>query len=56
MRVERVDAARGLALCTEDDGSKRTVEIDLVGAVALGDSLLVHAGVALTRLETGALA
>ena len=56
MRVERVDVARGLALCSEHDGSKRTVEVDLVGDVAPGDSLLVHAGVALTRLEAGALA
>jgi hydrogenase assembly chaperone HypC/HupF len=56
MRVERVDAARGLALCCEDDGAKRTVEIDLIGDVAPGDALLVHAGVALTRLDAGALA
>jgi len=49
MRVERIDDARGLALCATDDGSKSTVEIALVD-VAPGDRVLVHAGVALTEL------
>jgi len=49
MRVERIDDARGLALCAADDGSKSTVEIALVD-VAPGDRVLVHAGVALTEL------
>ena len=52
MRVERIDAARGLALCAADDGSESTVEIALVEPVAPGDRLLVHAGVALVGLET----
>ena len=51
MRVERIDAERGLALCAADDGSKSTVEIALVEPVAPGDRLLVHAGVALVGLE-----
>jgi hydrogenase maturation factor len=51
MRVERIDAARGLALCASDDGSKSTVEIALV-SVQPGDRVLVHAGVALTELST----
>jgi hydrogenase maturation factor len=51
MRVLRVDDGRGLALCREADGTRRTVEIDLVAPVAAGDGVLVHAGVALTLLE-----
>ena len=39
----------GLARC-EADGAETDVMIDLVGAVAVGDNLLVHAGVALARL------
>jgi hydrogenase maturation factor len=49
MTVLRVDDARGLALC-EADGERETVEIELVGPVAPGDELLVHAGTALQRL------
>jgi hydrogenase maturation factor len=50
MRVERVDDARGLALCSADDGAKSTVEIALVD-VTPGDRVLVHAGVALAELS-----
>lgn len=49
MQVERIDDARGLALCAADDGSRATVEIALVD-VAPGDTVLVHAGVALAEL------
>jgi hydrogenase maturation factor len=52
MRVERVDEARGLALCAAEDGEKSTVEIALVEPVAAGDLVLVHAGVALAELGT----
>jgi hydrogenase expression/formation protein HypC len=51
MRVLRIDAERGLALCVDDDGDKSTVEIALVEPVAPGDAVLVHAGVALVTLE-----
>jgi hydrogenase assembly chaperone HypC/HupF len=52
MRVLRVDEARGLALCAgEADGAHSTVEVALIGDVAPGDALLVHAGTALTKLE-----
>jgi hydrogenase maturation factor len=51
MQVERIDDARGLALCAADDGSKSTVEIALV-SVQPGDRVLVHAGVALTELSS----
>jgi hydrogenase maturation factor len=52
MQVERIDDARGLALCAAADGSKSTVEIALV-SVQPGDRVLVHAGVALTELSEG---
>jgi hydrogenase expression/formation protein HypC len=51
MRVLRVDEERGLALCEDDAGARCSVEIALVDA-APGDALLVHAGTALTTLET----
>ena len=50
MFVEKVDVERGLALCADSGGAKQTVEIALVAEVEIGDPLLVHAGVALTRL------
>jgi hydrogenase maturation factor len=50
MRVLRVDADRGLALCEDETGAHSSVEIALVGDVGGGDTLLVHAGTALTRL------
>ena len=52
LRVRRVDVARGLALCEDpDSGERSTVETALVEPVAPGDTLLVHAGTALARLE-----
>jgi hydrogenase maturation factor len=50
MQVLAVDDLRGLALCIDEDGDKSTVEIELVGPVAPGNELLVHAGTALVRL------
>ena len=40
----------GLATCAGGDGERREVEVALVGTVAPGDRLLVHADVALTRV------
>jgi hydrogenase maturation factor len=54
MRVLQVDLARGLALCEADGGAHASVEIALVEPVVPGDDLLVHAGVALVRLEAAA--
>jgi len=54
MQVLRVDEARGLALCEQEDGTRATVEIALIDTVATHDILLVHAGTALTRLERAA--
>ena len=47
MTVLRVDIARELALCEDEAGEHRTVEIALVQPVAEGDELLVHAGTAI---------
>jgi hydrogenase maturation factor len=49
MRVVEADAD-GLARCEGEDGATSEVMTDLVGAVTPGDSVLVHAGVALLRL------
>jgi hydrogenase maturation factor len=50
MRVVEAPTA-ALALCAGADGARSEVMTDLVGEVAPGDRVLVHAGVALTRLE-----
>ena len=50
MSVLRVDEGRLLALCAAASGQTETVETELVGPVAPGDALLVHAGTALQRL------
>jgi hydrogenase maturation factor len=50
LTVTRVDADRGLALCRDEDGAAETVETELVGPVAPGDEILVHAGTAIARL------
>jgi hydrogenase expression/formation protein HypC len=49
-RVLAIDEDRGLALCEAGDGARETVEIALVAPLAVGDTVLVHAGTALTRL------
>ncbi|MEA2374311.1 MAG: hydrogenase expression/formation protein HypC [Thermoleophilaceae bacterium] len=51
LRVLRVDESRGLALCSDGDGHKETVETALVGPVKPGDALLVHAGTAILKPE-----
>ncbi len=47
MRVLKVDRRRELALCVDEGGGQRTIEIALVAPVAEGDELLVHAGTAI---------
>jgi hydrogenase maturation factor len=47
MRVLRLDAERGLALCEAADGERRSVEVALIEPPAEGDTVLVHAGVAI---------
>jgi hydrogenase assembly chaperone HypC/HupF len=51
MRVVAVDEERDLALCAAPGGERQSVEIALVGPVAAGDLLLVHAGTALAALD-----
>ena len=49
MQVLLIDAERELALCEDESGEHRTVEIALVAPVGEGDRLLVHAGTAIGR-------
>ncbi len=49
LRVLRIDGDRGLALCEDGAGRTSTVETALVEPVALGETLLVHAGTAIGR-------
>ena len=49
MTVLAIDRERELALCAGADGAGETVEIALVGPVAAGDALLVHAGTAIAQ-------
>jgi len=51
LRVRALDAATGLATCQDEDGYDAEVDVSLVAPLAIGDMVLVHAGVALTRLE-----
>ncbi len=50
MTVVDVDERRGLALCSDADGARHTVETALVDRPAAGRVLLVHAGVAIASL------
>jgi hydrogenase maturation factor len=43
----------GLAQCTDEHGRQDEVETALVSPVAAGDMVLVHAGVAIARLDRG---
>jgi hydrogenase maturation factor len=50
LTVLRVDEDRLLALCADETNRRETVETALVGSVAAGDTLLVHAGTAIAHL------
>ena len=50
MRVVSIDADRELALCEHATGERQTVEIALVQPVSPTDTLLVHAGTAISNL------
>jgi hypothetical protein len=52
MTVLGVDERSRLAVCAAAGGEQETVETELVGTVAPGDELLVHAGTALQRLAS----
>ena len=49
LRVLKVDRERDLALCSDSEGERSSVEIALLDAVMPGEVLLVHAGTALAR-------
>jgi hydrogenase maturation factor len=49
MTVIEVDRERDLALCSDTQGRRASVEIALVDPVTPGEVLLVHAGTALGR-------
>ena len=53
LRVERIDAATGLARCLDEAGQAQTVETALVGALNVGDTVLVHAGTAIQVMGAG---
>jgi hydrogenase maturation factor len=52
LTVQSVDGAD--AMCRDPQGRTEQVATELVGDVAVGDVLLVHAGVALERLDDAA--
>ncbi|MGA2165992.1 MAG: HypC/HybG/HupF family hydrogenase formation chaperone [Solirubrobacteraceae bacterium] len=49
MRVLEVDEPRELALCVDERERRHRVDTGIVGVVAPGEVLLVHAGAALVR-------
>ncbi len=48
MRLVQIDGATGVA---EVDGVSRQVRLDLLPEVALGDYILIHAGLAIARVD-----
>lgn len=51
MRVLGLAGGAGLADCAGDDGETMAVDTTLVEPVAAGERVLVHAGVALVKLD-----
>jgi hydrogenase maturation factor len=51
MRVVDVEVDGGLATCLDADGVRSEVMTGLLDQVAVGDTVLVHAGTALLRLD-----
>ncbi len=58
MTILKIDRERDLALCAlvSDPDAHESVEIALVHPVEVGDALLVHAGTAIARVESGVAA
>ncbi len=50
MRVLARADGSGQATCLDEDGAEQSVAIDLVEPVAVGDDILVHAGVAIAHM------
>ena len=53
MRVIEID---GFTAVTEVDGVRRQARLDLLPEVAVGDYVLVHAGLAIARVDADAAA
>lgn len=53
MRVLRGDGERALALCEDPEGTRRAVDITLIGECPPGSTVLVHAGVAIALAAAG---
>jgi len=51
MRVVATGGEDGLAHCVTEEGDAAQVDVALVDDVAVGDAVLVHACVAIQRLE-----
>lgn len=49
--VTVIEAGSPDALCEDPHGQRGTVGIELIDSVAVGDTLLVHGGVAISRLD-----
>jgi hypothetical protein len=49
MRVVRSYASGDLAICVGEDGAAHQVDTGIIGPVAPGERLIVHAGAALSR-------
>jgi hydrogenase maturation factor len=47
MRVVELPGADGIAICADEAGDAHEVAVDLLEALAVGDEILVHAGVAI---------
>jgi hydrogenase maturation factor len=50
LEVVAVDPGAQLARCRDEHGAETAVEIMLVGDVACGERLLVHAGTAIAKV------
>lgn len=48
-----VDVTGTDARCRDEHGREEAVAVELIGPVTAGDRILVHAGVAIARLEPG---
>jgi hydrogenase maturation factor len=49
MRVISPADEVGQAICVDEDGTEQSVAVDLLESVAVGDDILVHAGVAIAN-------
>jgi hydrogenase maturation factor len=50
MRVLALADESGLAVCADEAGADQSVAVDLLESVAVGDDILVHAGVAIAHM------